>query len=288
MDKKIEYQVDKLLRAAVTINQGTEVLKNRQKEDNLRYKPNLSNFDTKRVTDKPEEPQEETLSEEDQRSINSDEIDSEELEKYTVARQKAQAKRRPQKEEPSEESDAEIYKAVKTNPVSMIDKKSKSLKKYERESKRMGRVDLVREMKHDMLGLPDEVNYGVNGGNKLLVEEDREDEQLEMKYFKRINYTKKEMKEREKRRQKLGKSDYSVITDGYNDFKRIEQFMNMGVSDEEENEKQFERQRFLQEVRGRKRDKKGKRKGNEEIDSDEAGDISFKNIQKCRLLCANL
>jgi hypothetical protein len=54
----------------------------------------------------------------------------------------------------------------------------------------MGRVDLVRELRHDIMGLPDEVNYGVNGGNKQLVEEDREDEELEMKYFKRINYTK--------------------------------------------------------------------------------------------------
>jgi U3 small nucleolar ribonucleoprotein protein LCP5 len=134
LDKKIEYQVDKLLRAAVTINQGTEVLKNRQREDNLRYKPNLSNFDTKRVTDKVQADHSQKSTEKKERhnidpeNINSDDIDSEELEKYTVAKQKAQAKLRPQKEEESEKEDAEIYKAVKINPVSMIDKKSKSQK----------------------------------------------------------------------------------------------------------------------------------------------------------------
>jgi hypothetical protein len=58
--------------------------------------------------------------------------------------------------------------------------------------------------------------------------------------------------------------------------------MNMGKSDDEENEKQFERQRFLDEVRSRRRDKKFKNKINDEIDSDEAGDISFKNIQRCK------
>jgi len=325
LDKKVEYQVDKLLRAAVTQNQGNAILPNRQKkEDNLRYKPNLSNFDTKRVTDKVEAKTEhkdkEIESAEDQDSENvedydeddgessdeipnldpnnlddmgneeinsddivSDEIDSDELEKYTVAKQKALAKRRPMPEkEEVEEKQPEIYKAVKTNPVSMIDRKSKHQKQRERDSKRMNRVDLVRELKNDMLGLPEEVNYGVASGNKLLVDEDREDEELEMTHFRRINYTKKELKDKEKRRQRLGKSDYHGITDGFGDFKRIDEFMNKNYSDDENNQsiKQADKQKYLDEVRSRKRDKKSSTKFlDQEIDSDEAGnDITFKNL----------
>lgn len=304
LDKKVEYQIDKLLRAAVTQTQGIDVLPNRQKkEDNLRYKPNLGNFDTKHVTDKPDgqTPTMDEESEEDEGEgededvapkpagdddsedidpdeINSDDIDSEELEKYTVAKQKAQAKVHKEDKAP------ETYKAVKFNPVSMVDKKSKSEKQRARDQKRMTRVDLVRELKHDLLGMPEEVHYGIASGNRKLVEEEQADEKLEMEYYKRISYTKKELKEKEKRRKNLERSDYTGITDGFQDFQRIQEFMGKRYSDDEDEQmqKQMEKQKFLDEHRNKKRDKKGKAKfEDEEIDSDEAGsDIAFNSLPK--------
>jgi len=305
LDKKVDYQIEKLLRSAVTQNQGQAVIPNRQsKEDNLRYKPNLNNFDSKHITEKAD-PQAHTMDDEeaegeesvqdlsegdvneessdiDPDNINSDDIDSEELEKYTVAKQKASVKRK--REEDEEKEEPQLYKAIKHNPVTLTDNSKKAQKQRERDQKRMTRVDLVRELKRDMLDLPEEVNYGVASGNKRLIEEEKADEDLEMKYFKRINYSAKELKQREKRMKKYEKSDFSGITDGFHDFQRIQEFMGKTYGEDEdgEMEKQAEKQKFLDEVRSRKRDKKGKTKFmDDEINSDEAGDdVLFKNLPK--------
>lgn len=293
LDKKIDYQVEKLLRSSLTQNQGEAVIPTRLKnEDNLRYKPNLNNFDTKHITEKAGDVNEngsvEDLSDKDQSSdidpdnINSDDIDSDELEKYTVQKQKDLVKKERQKEIDNQYEEPEMYKAVKFNPVKMHDTSSKSMKQKERDQKRMTRVDLVRELKRDMLNLPEEVNYGIASGNKRLIEEEREDEELEMKYFKRIGYSKKELKERAKRHTKFQKSDFSGITDGFHDFERINEFMNKDYSGGEEDEanKQAEKQKYLDEVRGRKRTKKVNFK-QDEIDSDLAGDDKiFKKFPK--------
>lgn len=302
LDKKVNYQIDKLLRAAVTQSQGSELIPNRQKkEDNLRYKPNLGNFDTKLVTEKAdlqeptndedaegedsvEDLQDNESEDIDPDQIDADDLDSDAIEKYADERkQKAKDYVRPQKETEG------TYKikdnpTIMFNPVVMPDgKKSKSEKQRERDMKRMTRVDLVRELKDDMLGMPEEVNYGIASGNRKLIEEERADQELEMKYFQRINYTKKEQKELDRRRQKQLKSDYSGITDGMHDFQRIQEFMSKTYDDDsdEETRKQFEKQRFLDEHRN-KRDKKGKVKfAQEEIDSDEAGDdVLFRKLPK--------
>ena len=299
LDKKVDYQIDKLLRASVTQSQGAAVIPNRQKkEDNLRYKPNLENFDSKHITEKAEAKDEEGEGEDsikelseggdnkseksdfDPDEIGDEDIDSDELEKYTVAKQKAQAKMRPG----DELNEPELYKAVKHNPVSMVDNSKKAQKQRERDQKRMTRVDLVRELKHDMLGLPEEINYGIASGNKRLIEEEKEDEDLEMKYFKRINYTVKEKKRRDKRLKKYEKSDFSGITDGIHDFQRIQEFMGKTYGDDGEMEKQEEKRKYLDEVRNRKRDKKGAKKFlDEEINSDDAGDDDlFKKLPKSK------
>ena len=52
LDKKIDYQIDKLLRSAVTQSQGNSIIPSRLKaEDNLKYKPSLKNLDTKHVAE---------------------------------------------------------------------------------------------------------------------------------------------------------------------------------------------------------------------------------------------
>lgn len=296
LDKKMEYQINKLLRAAVTQNQGTAALPNRQKkEDNLRYKPNLGNLvgeefkiPTAGATQPMSEDQEESESEEDKEveELEADDIDSEELENYTKQRQKEiDAKQRKQKDEEDEDPENQIYKAVKFNPIAMVDKKKKQQKQKEKDSKRMNRVDLVRELKNDLLELPEEVNYGIASGNKRILEEEQADEELEMKYFKRLSYSKKELKEKEKRRQKLNQSDYTGITDGFHDFRKIQDFMSKNYSDDEDDEmrKQLDKQKFIAEHRN-KRDKKSKQKFlDEEINSDEAGnDVLFKDLTKIK------
>ena len=139
----------------------------------------------------------------------------------------------------------------------------------------MTRVDLVKEMKDDLLGLPEEVSYGIASGNKRLLDEEREDEKLEMEHFKRISYTRKETKEREKRRRNLNKSDYTGLTNGFKDFKRIEEFMSKNYSDNEDDEmkKYLDKEKFLEEHRYKKRDKKFKQK--EDNRSEENGRQSF-------------
>ncbi|CAI2369668.1 unnamed protein product [Moneuplotes crassus] len=300
LDKKVDYQIEKLLKSALTQSQGESVLPNRkQKEDNLKYRPNLNNFDSKHITEKADqnmvtmegegeaegEDSIEDLSDGsgdekkanpdssdiDPDNINSDDIDSDALERFAVKKQKAQAKNKSG-EHINEE---EIYKAVTNNPMKMVDTSRKAQKQREKDQNRMKRVDLVRELKHDMLDLPEEVNYGIASGNRRLIEQEKEDEDLEMKYFKRISYTVKEQKQREKKIKRLQKSDYSGITDGFHDFQRIQEFMGKtyGGDEDEEMQKHMEKEKFLQEVRSRKRDKKSKVKFlDEEINSDEAGD----------------
>ena len=159
----------------------------------------------------------------------------------------------------------------------MADNKSKKDKQRKRDSKRITRIDLVREMKHDLLELPDEVNYGIASGNKRLIEEDRAEQKLEMEYFKRVSYTRKEAKERDKRRRELNKSDYTSVSNGLSnslvkEFKRIDEFMNKTYSDDEDAEmkKYLDKQKFLDEHRQNRRDKKSKFKQDED-DSDQAG-----------------
>lgn len=293
LDKKIDYQIEKLLRSALTQTQGQDVIQTKsQKEDNLKYKPNLENFDAKHITEKADEGESdleeaegessvEELSENqkekqdsesediDPDNINSDDIDSEELDKFVTKKQKAQAKKRPGEHL----DDEEIYQAVTNNPIKMQDNSKRAQKQREKDQSRIKRVDLVREMRSEMLGLPEEVHYGVANGNKKLIEQNNEDEALENKYFKRISYTAKEKKIRDRKIKNMQKSDYSGITDGFQDFNRIQEFMGKTYGDEEDERKQFEKQKFLEQVRNRRRDKKAKQKFlDEEINSDEAGD----------------
>ena len=52
LDKKVDYQIDKLLRSVVTQSQGNAIIPSRLKaEDNLKYKPNIRNLDTKHMVD---------------------------------------------------------------------------------------------------------------------------------------------------------------------------------------------------------------------------------------------
>lgn len=93
-----------------------------------------------------------------------------------------------------------IYKAPKMTAVTYEDKKDKNKrKKEEYERKKIGKTDLVDELRREMRDEPEEIFMGINKKTKADKYEDMIEE-AEMENFRRMQMTKKEKKAMRNRR----------------------------------------------------------------------------------------
>ena len=237
----------------------------------MRYKPNLGNFDTTGLVNQSNI-QKNT-------NANNDEDDQvEELEDY----QEDSEDENQQSSHNKEDDEPGLYKAVKSNPVVMVDRQSKNSKQRQRDLKRLNRNRLIKELKDGLNEVPEEVNYGIASGNKRVIQMNKEDEELEMQYFKRINYSAKERKQRLKKMKQIEADDINNL-DGTKDYQLIDHLINKKYDSDDSDYKRREKQKFIDEHR--KRDKKTRIKlmdeMNDEISSDNAGyDKTFQYMPK--------
>ena len=108
----------------------------------------------------------------------------------------------PSSEEESEEEAEKpgIYKAPKITATTFEDRKDKKIRqKDEYERKKIGKSNLIEELRKEMRDEPEEVYMGAGKKSKASKYEDLLEEQ-EMENFKRVQLTKKEKKALKNRR----------------------------------------------------------------------------------------
>lgn len=165
LDLKLQYQIEKLVRTAalaeVTNNeeqpkQSATTEKAKPTIDALQYKPNIENL---------------------MESAGSEQSEEEE------------------DEAPSKKKD--VFKAAKLNPVLYEDKQTKKQRREELfQRKKASNSDYVNELRREIYDLPEEVHLGgmASQESKFAREQDVI-EKYELENYKRVQFTKKEIKE---------------------------------------------------------------------------------------------
>jgi hypothetical protein len=157
----------------------------------MRYKPNLGNFDTSTLANPTKSAA--GNADADEAKPKDKESDADEVEEYNFA-----SSDEDQDEKKGTDAPSNVYKAIRTNPQVMINHNSKNMKQKQRDMKRVNRNKLIKELKNDINQVPEEVNYGIASGNKKVIEMNKEDETLEMEYFRRVDYSTKDRKARQR------------------------------------------------------------------------------------------
>ena len=145
--------------------------------DALQYKPNIENMMEDMENGSDEEEDDESKH---NYSSSDDEGDEEE------------AKARKQ-----------VFKAAKMNPVAFEDKDTKKARQKQLyEMKKASRSDYVNELRREIYDLPEEVHLGgMSTQRTRFTREQEQIERLEQENMKRMNFTKKELKDMRSRAQ---------------------------------------------------------------------------------------
>jgi hypothetical protein len=200
LDQKLQYQIDKLIRAAALseVNANEEkVVEGSKAIDALQYRPNIENLQG------DEEESESQDEEEGKRAYSSSDEDEEE-----------------EQQGPKKQG---VFKAAKLNPVLYEDKDTKKQRREELiQKKKASRSDYVNELRREIADLPDEVHLGgmTSQKSRFLKEQDQI-ERLELENFKRINFTKKEIKDMRNK----AKTEMQERADRFDDLKGLEDIL---------------------------------------------------------------
>jgi hypothetical protein len=150
---------------AATIEEGKQ-------GDALQYKPNIEN-------------------------MMVDEASESDDEKPQYSDSDSEAEKAPSKGKPA------VFKAAKLNPLAFEDKETKKKRREEMIQKtKAGRSDYVNELRREIYDLPEEVHMGgMTSQRTRFTKEQEQIERMEQDNFKRMNFTKKELKDQRNRQQ---------------------------------------------------------------------------------------
>lgn len=192
LDIKLQYQIDKMLRAAAvndtndvpTTNNGTSKLV-QSHEEKLRYKPNIDNLAYDDNEDNGKQGSE---------SPGSDIEDGGSDEEAAAAGSMSSGDDDSEGGENKKSKASKIFKAAKSNPVFYEDKQTKNARReQERQKKKMSGSNYIEELRKELAEEPEELHLGLKRKTKYARQQD-ELEELEQLNFKRLAQTKKELK----------------------------------------------------------------------------------------------
>ena len=232
LDKKLRYQIDKLLQAenAATFA-SSEVVKEQEEaavisnNDPLQYRPNPKAFDDDDDDDDSSNASgEEANSENDQEDGGDDDDDDLEAAKRTIALAK-ESKRQSKKHNDNNDNDMSnyednVYRAPRHTAMPyMLDKEDKEAQRQKREVRRMRTSELAQSLRSQYGEQPDQEDYhgGTEYGQqaqaaKRFAEREAEKIKMEENSMIRLTVTRKEKKER-KRLMRLEGSNLNGIAD---------------------------------------------------------------------------
>ena len=169
MDIKLQYQIDKMLRAAA-VNDTNDAPtadsannKVQTHEEKLRYKPNIDNLayddnedNGKQGSDSPGSDIEDD-SDEEIHSMSSGDDDSD--------------------GENKNRQSSKIFKAAKSNPVFYEDKQTKNARReQERQKKKMSGSNYIEELRKELAEEPEELHLGLKRKTKFARQQDELEE----------------------------------------------------------------------------------------------------------------
>ncbi|CAB9501035.1 Inherit from NOG: Neuroguidin, EIF4E binding protein [Seminavis robusta] len=224
LDKKLRYQIDKLLQAetaATYVTSAAEQDDDEEKEDThqsddpLQYRPNPKAFD-----DDDDDSSGNSEDEGDKDSDNSDDDDDDDLE--AAKRTLAMTKKSKSDNKKHDNDDDGIYKAPRMTAMPyMLDKQDKEAARQKRERRRLRTSELAQSLRQQYGDAPEQED--LHGGTSVLVGKEamaakkfakfqEEKTQFEEDAMIRLTVTKKEKKER-KRIERMEANNWTGIAD---------------------------------------------------------------------------
>ena len=210
LDKKLRYQIDKLLQAENAAAYASSGVENSENADNdpLQYRPDpkalrVGDEDSSSSSDEGEKSEEEEMSgeEEDESMGDGDEDDDLAAAKMTIAMSKEKQKRSKKK---MDENEREIYRAPRHTATPYVhDKEDKEEKRQKRELRRARASELAQSLRQQYGEAPEQEDY--HGGSdygkqaqaaRRFAEREAEKTRYEESAMVRLTTTRKEKKER--------------------------------------------------------------------------------------------